>query len=81
MTDLLNRIKTRVKPLNASEQTYSELKDSSVIDEEKLKYYTATQWQLIWWRFKRHKLALIGSAILTIFLLWQSLLKLLHHIP
>lgn len=67
MTDLLNRIKTRVKPLNASEQTYSELKDSSVIDEEKLKYYTATQWQLIWWRFKRHKLALIGSAILTIF--------------
>ena len=27
-------------------------------------YYTASQWQLIWWRFRRHKLAMIGAAVL-----------------
>lgn len=43
--------------------------EESAIDEEKLKYYTATQWQLIWWRFKRHKLAFTGSIILGLFFL------------
>ncbi len=28
--------------------------------------YTATQWQLIWWRFKKHKLAVLGMVILLI---------------
>ncbi len=28
--------------------------------------YVATQWQLIWWRFRRHKLGLIGSALLIV---------------
>lgn len=31
------------------------------------RYYYASQWELIWWRFKRHRLALI-SAILLILL-------------
>ena len=25
-------------------------------NEEKLKYFTASQWQLVWWRFRRNKL-------------------------
>jgi peptide/nickel transport system permease protein len=29
-----------------------------------LKYYTASQWQLIWWRFRHHKAALIGGCVL-----------------
>lgn len=28
--------------------------------------YTASQWQLIWWRFKKHKLAVLGMIILFI---------------
>ncbi len=32
--------------------------------EEALRYYSATQWQLVWWRFKRHKLALAGGLVL-----------------
>jgi peptide/nickel transport system permease protein len=36
--------------------------------EKELKYYTATQAQLIWWRFKKHRLALLGTSILAIFL-------------
>ena len=38
-------------------------------DEKKLKYYTATQWQLISWRFKKHKLSLIGMGILSVFVI------------
>jgi len=38
-------------------------------DEEKIKYYTATQWQLIWWRFRRNRLALIGAATLGVFMM------------
>jgi len=37
--------------------------------EEELKYYTATQFQLIWWRFKKHRLALLGTLILAFFFL------------
>jgi peptide/nickel transport system permease protein len=37
-------------------------------DEEKLKYYTAGQWQLVWWRFRRNRLALLGAGILSMFI-------------
>ncbi len=30
------------------------------------KYYTATQWQLVWQKFKKHKLAVAGVIVLTI---------------
>ncbi|MBN2499327.1 MAG: ABC transporter permease [Anaerolineales bacterium] len=38
-------------------------------EDKKIKYYTATQFQLMWWRFRRHKLAIFGSAILFLFFL------------
>jgi peptide/nickel transport system permease protein len=49
----------------------SPLAEEPVIEEEvvapdAVKAYVASQWQLIWWRFRRHRLALI-SAILLIF--------------
>jgi len=31
------------------------------------RYYVASQWQLVWRKFKKHKLALFGGSILTIF--------------
>lgn len=31
--------------------------------------YTASQWQLIWWRFRKHKLAVLSTVILIIFYL------------
>ena len=36
--------------------------------EAEIRYYTASQFQLMWWKFKKHRLALAGSAILGIFL-------------
>jgi peptide/nickel transport system permease protein len=38
-------------------------------EEQKLKYYTATQFQLMWWKFKKHRLALFGGSVLSIFLI------------
>jgi peptide/nickel transport system permease protein len=37
-------------------------------EEEKIKYYTATQFQLMWWKFRKHRLALFGTTILGLFL-------------
>ncbi|MCF8482538.1 MAG: ABC transporter permease [Rhodospirillum sp.] len=33
-------------------------------DAKALKYYTASQWQLVWWRFKRHHTAMAGALFL-----------------
>jgi peptide/nickel transport system permease protein len=33
-----------------------------------IRYYTASQFQLMWWKFKKHRLALIGSALLGFFI-------------
>ena len=32
--------------------------------EKQERIYTATQWQLMWWRFRKHKLALISTVVL-----------------
>ena len=40
---------------------------SPVAKEADIKYYTASQFQLMWWKFKKHKLALIGTVLLGIF--------------
>ena len=36
--------------------------------KEALKYYSATQWQLVWWRFRKHRAALIGALTLIVLL-------------
>ena len=41
----------------------------STSDEEKLKYFTASQWQLVWWRFRRNRLGLLGAGILATYIL------------
>jgi peptide/nickel transport system permease protein len=37
--------------------------------EEEEKIFVATQWQLMWWKFRKHKMAMIGGAIIIIFYL------------
>lgn len=34
---------------------------------EQERYYTASQWQMMWWKFCRHKLAVISGIILAVF--------------
>ncbi len=38
-----------------------------VAREGEIRYYTASQFQLMWWKFKKHRLALIGMALLGLF--------------
>jgi len=44
-------------------------------DEEKI--YVASQWQLMWWRFRKHKMAIAGGIVLIFFyivtLFWEFL--------
>ena len=34
------------------------------VSTEEIKYYTASQWQLVWWRFRRHRMAMFGASVL-----------------
>lgn len=34
--------------------------------KDREKYYSASQWTLIWWRFRRHKLAMVGATVLLL---------------
>lgn len=38
-----------------------------VPQDAEIRYYTASQFQLMWWKFKKHRLALIGTVLLAIF--------------
>lgn len=50
----------------AEETTLEESGIASVAEE---KIAVATQWQLMWWRFRKHRLAMIGTAVLMVFYL------------
>lgn len=41
---------------------------NTVQDQANLDYYSATQWQLIWWRFRRHRSGLIAGSLLLLML-------------
>lgn len=38
-------------------------------DPQREKFYRASQWQIIWWKFRRHKLAVFAAAVLGLFYL------------
>ena len=40
---------------------------STTAQEAENRYYTASQFQLMWWKFKKHRLALVGSTVLGMF--------------
>jgi len=42
--------------------------DAGKYSSQALKYYSATQWQLIWRRFRKHRMALVGGCVLLFLL-------------
>ncbi|WP_170755097.1 ABC transporter permease [Ruegeria lacuscaerulensis] len=38
-------------------------------EEARLKYYSASQWTLIWWRFRRHRAAMMAASVLGLMFL------------
>ena len=49
---------------NTSDPKFRELNSEQ---KKKEAYYTATQLQLMWWKFRKHRVAIIGSYVLGIF--------------
>jgi peptide/nickel transport system permease protein len=45
------------------------LEAEPVVDQEEERLYVAGQWQLMWWKFRKHKMAIAGGVILIIFYL------------
>jgi peptide/nickel transport system permease protein len=48
-------------------------------EEERI--YVATQWQLIWWRFRRHKVAMIGGVVTVLMYLVAIIAEFLAPFP
>jgi peptide/nickel transport system permease protein len=59
MTSLLTKLRGRGKRMHSNDEAGSK-KDN---------YEVASQWQLMWWKFKKHKMALSAGVILIIFYL------------
>jgi peptide/nickel transport system permease protein len=36
------------------------------VDEREEAYYVASQWQLMWWKFTKHKLAMVAGLVLSV---------------
>jgi peptide/nickel transport system permease protein len=41
--------------------------EPAIAEQEEERVSVATQWQLMWWRFRRHKLAMVGTAVVLLF--------------
>jgi len=39
------------------------------IDKEGQRLYVASQWRLMWWRFRKHKLAMVSAVVVALFYL------------
>lgn len=42
------------------------VEDEAVLTPEQERYYLASQWRMMWWRFKRHKIAVAAAIILLL---------------
>ncbi len=59
MTDM---IENRVLPAASDKVRNESVKEH----KKRLKYYSASQWTLIWWRFRRHRAAMVAAAVLLL---------------
>src|SRR5260370_41871611 len=48
--------------------TLRDLEAASITEAEE-RVSVAPQWQLMWWRFRKHKLALVSTALVVLFYL------------
>ncbi|CAM3930006.1 ABC transporter permease [Lederbergia lenta] len=49
---------------------------------EENEYEVASQWKLMWWKFKKHKLAIISAPILTLLIIIAAFAEILSpHLP
>ena len=56
----------------------SELKADDALTKVEERQLTASQWQLIWWRFRKHRAAMISLVVLILVLLHRGLRRILR---
>jgi peptide/nickel transport system permease protein len=56
--------------INPNRKPWRFWKKESKQDEKGEDFYRAGQWQLVWWKFRHHKLANIGAVVLAVFYLF-----------
>ncbi len=49
--------------------------DEDALTPEQERYYMASQWKMMWWRFKKHRIAVWAGAILLVFYLVAALVE------
>lgn len=47
------------------------------LSEKEAKVFVASQWQLMWWKFRKHKLAMIGAVVTILFYLIAAFVEVL----
>lgn len=50
-------------------QAQDSIIEEEIVAQAEEQLYVAGQWQLMWWKFRKHKMALVGGAILILFYL------------
>jgi peptide/nickel transport system permease protein len=65
MTTPTQHVHKEVRERQALDRDIEESDGTIGAEEERL--YVASQWQLMWWKFRRHKLAMASGVILIIF--------------
>ena len=43
--------------------------EAAIAPEQGERIFVASQWQLMWWRFRKHRLAMIGAVAIVLFYL------------
>ena len=57
--------------IDAAEPMHVSIGDASASDIDD-KYYYASQWKLMWWRFRRHRMALVSAGLLILLYLMAA---------
>jgi peptide/nickel transport system permease protein len=60
---------TNAAPCRGSSTTITEGQSLPIKRGTEEKIFVASQWQLMWWRFRRHKLALVSAVVVILFYL------------
>ena len=56
-------------------------KDVEILTREQERYYQAAQWKIIWWKFRKHKLAVVSAVILFFFYLCVPFAEIIAPYP
>ncbi len=54
---------------------------ATIVTEKEAQVYVAPQWKLVWWKFRKHKLALVSGVIVLLIYLVALLVEFLSPFP